>query len=268
MCAFLKGYLGKETMAIGTWCRISTPVTPSTYKTRKGHLVNIYETCKKYLIHLYRTSEGQLVNGVLHWSVFLTDGDRRSANIHNYILTFDVGTHVFGTIELPRQKYSEITTIDGSLAVITYKGLTNEDCYAKIWVRKEHNTSPIWVAYFSFRSNSHSIMSLSRKGILLLKHLPKGIEVYNDWTRERSQLVEFSDSSNIKDMSWFVESLELLDTGSPYEESDELLDTGSPYEGSDELLDTRYPYEESDELLDTGSPYEESEASDLETAEL
>ncbi|GKB38133.1 putative F-box protein [Tanacetum coccineum] len=244
------------TMKTRTWCRISTPVTPSTYETRKGHLVNFYETCKKELINLFRTSEGHLVNGVLHWSVFLTDDDTRSANILHYILTFDVGTHVFGTIELPRQKYSEITTIDGSLAVITYKFVTNKDRYAKIWVRKENNTNPKWVAYFSFRVDSHaSIKPFSRKGILLLKYLHKGIEVYNDWTRERSRIVEFSDSSNINDMSWFVESLELLDTGSPYEESDDLLDTGSPYE-------------ESDESLDTGSSYEESEASDLETTEL
>nr|GEW37110.1 putative ribonuclease H-like domain-containing protein [Tanacetum cinerariifolium] len=40
-----------------------------------------------------------------------------------------------------------------------------------------------------------------------------------DCTRGRSRLVKFSDSSSIHDMSRFVESLELLDTGSPYEES-------------------------------------------------
>lgn len=200
-------------MKTRTWCQISNRVSPSTYETRKRH----------DLIDLFETTEGHLVNGVLHWVVRITDEDTRCAEILVYILTFDVSTHVFGTIVLPRKMYSvELTTIDGSLAVITYKGVTNNDDYANatFWVKKENNTTPNWVPYVSFEVNYWaSVMQLSRNGYFLLWKYSRGIEVYCNRTKARSRLVEFSDSS-YEGMSWFVESLELLDTGSPYEESE------------------------------------------------
>ncbi|GKD70596.1 F-box/kelch-repeat protein, partial [Tanacetum coccineum] len=178
------------TMKTRTWCQISNPITPSCYETTEGHLVN----------------------GVLHWVV----RNGIYSKIHRYVMTFDVSTHVFGTIELPAHKGPSVrlTTVNGSLAVITYEG-----DYARIWVRKESNTTPYWVSYLMFKLNvSEKVMPLSTNGYLLLNSY-HGIDVYSDCTRARSRLVKFSDSSSIHDMSGFVESLELLDTGSPYEES-------------------------------------------------
>ncbi|GKB61087.1 putative F-box protein [Tanacetum coccineum] len=149
------------TMKTRTWCQISNPITPSCYETTEGHLVN----------------------GVLHWVV----RNGMYSKIHRYVMTFDVSTHVFGTIELPAHKGPSVrlTTVNGSLAVITYE---------------------------------EKVMPLSTNGYLLLNSY-HGVDVYSDCTRARSRLVKFSDSSSIHDMSGFVESLELLDTGSPYEES-------------------------------------------------
>ncbi|GKA19275.1 putative ribonuclease H-like domain-containing protein [Tanacetum coccineum] len=89
----------------------------------------------------YETTEGHLVNGVLHW----------------------VGPSV------------RLTTVNGSLAVITYGG-----DYARIWVRKESNTTPYWVSYLMFKLNvSEKVMPLSTNGYLLLNSLP-GVDVYSD----------------------------------------------------------------------------------------
>nr|GEX96796.1 reverse transcriptase domain-containing protein [Tanacetum cinerariifolium] len=69
---------------------------------------------------------------------------------HCYIMTFDVSSHVFGSIELPKLGWEAkmLMIINGSLALISGKG----DNYW-IWVRREYINSYSWHMDFKFEKN-------------------------------------------------------------------------------------------------------------------
>ncbi|GJW94064.1 F-box/kelch-repeat protein-like protein [Tanacetum coccineum] len=134
------------TMKTRTWREIPFPTTPFSYE---------------------ETKVGHLVNGVLHWGV----RNHTYAKRHQYILTFDVSTHAFGTIEMPRHvKFGQFTIINSSLAVITYAA-----DYAWIWVRVENNVTPHWISHLRFKVDKYASgdMPLSKnEGLLAWKKKP------------------------------------------------------------------------------------------------
>lgn len=155
------------------------------------------------------------VNGVLHWqAIQYING---SILGHRFILTFNFSTHVYGMLELlpewPIHETRPFITINGSLALRSSKD------GATVWVRTEHNNIPSWFVYIQGESAElgfRRLIQLTSNGDLLLSYFDKGFQVYNRETSMRSRLVEFNDSSIIGDMEMYVESLELLETGTPY----------------------------------------------------
>ncbi|GJU84693.1 hypothetical protein Tco_1292239 [Tanacetum coccineum] len=136
-------------------------------------------------------------NRALHWVVV---GTYRNIGPH-YILTFDLTTHAYGTIFLPKPNWEtrQLTIVNGYLAVIPLR---------------DWNQSP------DVRG-AKSVLHLTTNGYMLLYigyRLPNFSEgdtygVYNPETGTwvPSMIMRFQDSQHI-DMQTYVETLELLDT--------------------------------------------------------
>ncbi|KAJ0691891.1 putative F-box domain-containing protein [Helianthus annuus] len=154
-----------------------------------------------------------IFNGALHWTVkrYLTRDIR-----HYYIMTFDLSSEVFSTIELPEPSWKTrlVTVIKGSLAVIS----TKPD-YSMIWVMREYNNIASWSVVSELNSNpfkgAQRVVPITPNDELLCISFKyyKEILVYNPKTQVRMRLADFSDSSMILDVNLCVESLGLLDMG-------------------------------------------------------
>ncbi|KAJ0829850.1 putative kelch-type beta propeller, F-box associated interaction domain-containing protein [Helianthus annuus] len=162
-----------------------------------------------------------LFNGVLHWAVkrYLTD---LSDDCRSYILTFDLSSEVFSTIELPEPSWetNHVTIINGSLAVLCSKH------YDKwIWVRS--NTIGSWsVAY---KLNPHifghvlRVFQVTSNDVLMIKQKLPWITIYNPETQtQRIYVVGLSVSCNTYVPTLCVESLGLLDMGTSCDERKEI----------------------------------------------
>nr|XP_043626094.1 F-box/kelch-repeat protein At3g23880-like [Erigeron canadensis] len=131
-----------------------------------------------------------LVKGVLHWVV---QNKSQQANQDAYIITFDLSSHVFGAISLPKPSWINIrlTVIKGSLAVIS-----GYNANRWIWVR----TNVSWSKPFKFTSSG--IEGTDR----VVQHKNHLEDSGVSYTTE-----SYSDSSYIIDIDFGAESLELLD---------------------------------------------------------
>ncbi|GJX72596.1 F-box/kelch-repeat protein-like protein [Tanacetum coccineum] len=171
----------------GVWCVITFPTIP--FKRATTH--------------------GCFVNGSLHWIAkqYLNDTDEIG---HYYIMTFDVSSHVFGSIELPEPGWEPkmLMIIHGSLALISGKG----DKYW-IWVRKEYINSHSWHVDLKFEKNQlegvMGFLQLNTDGDLLISNL-QGFHVYNPQKEVQSEVNVPCRRIEIK---MYIESLELINQG-------------------------------------------------------
>nr|XP_043626014.1 uncharacterized protein LOC122597490 [Erigeron canadensis] len=147
------------------------------------------------------------------------------------IMTFDFSTHGFGTIDLPNREKTRcrLMIIDGCLAV-----MSSDHNNTWIWVRRrEHNNDiPCWSVhckleeYGSAEVYGNASHITTTGNFLVHFDFPYLWQVYNPETRKGSRLVDIPASSwkgmnpgtpiassHIYDMEPYVESLELLDTG-------------------------------------------------------
>ena len=182
------------TMKTRTWCEISFPITSYYYVDPRGYLVN----------------------GVLHW--LTTHFVKETWKIgHKDILTFNLSTHVFGTIELPRpiNEGMPFTNINETLGLISGNGKNT-----RIWVRStEYYDTSSWVVYFQGEVDTRRLgisIQLSVNGDLLFVSFPGGFQLNNSETSIQSRLVAYSIFSEDMQMERYVESLELLEIGTTY----------------------------------------------------
>ncbi|GKD67743.1 F-box/kelch-repeat protein-like protein [Tanacetum coccineum] len=195
------------TIKTGSWCPIASPSTEVRY--------TVSGPC--------------FYNGSLHW---LMVGTSNQVDVR-YVLTFDLTTHVFGEISLPKPKWStrdQLTIINGSLAVIPLRSLdqSTEGEDNSIWILKDSNKC--WHVVYEFGPfkpkwthlrGAKSVLHLTTNGHMLVyigNRLPNFSEgdmygVYNPETGtwDPSMIMRFQDSKHI-DMHAYVETLELLDT--------------------------------------------------------
>ncbi|KAI3497499.1 hypothetical protein L1887_40155 [Cichorium endivia] len=175
-------------MKKGVWCEIasSTPLNSS----------------------YYMTSWGCFVNGALHWVIF------NKLSKSDYILTFNLSTDIFGIIALPLLEPSwlcELTTIQGSLAVVSTNGRDN--C---IWVMREYNDDASWSVVFKSKENQFQgylqrVLQPTSNGDLFFLTLDKRFHVYDLKMKAQSRLQNLDADRSIIDMETCVESLQLLD---------------------------------------------------------
>ncbi|KAJ0691900.1 putative F-box domain-containing protein [Helianthus annuus] len=170
-----------------------------------------------------------IFNGVLHWVVNKTDVFDVCNN--SYIMTFDLSSEVFSTIDLPEPHWETngVTIIKGSLAVIS----TNRHGRSWIWVRREYNN---FVASWSraFEVNKYinpfkgvrGVFVRATNGDLLFKNC-KVVGAYDLVNQIERRLQILSCSSSVVDMNVCDESLELLDMGTS-------CDQGSKSPGKEE----------------------------------
>ncbi|GJU58560.1 F-box/kelch-repeat protein-like protein [Tanacetum coccineum] len=194
-CLFLVYSMKKD-----AWCEISPP-SASFYHV---------------------TSSPCFVNGTLHWMVECLD-KLSYGKFHRCILTFDLATHVFSTIELPEPScdFTHLTIFKGSLAIISRKGLINW-----IWVRECSNTTS-WSLALKLEIDRPDegigrITELANGDFLLGIHIlgkryTEAFDVYNPKTRIQTGLVGLNDDSVEWDVEMYVDSLELLGMGSVWE---------------------------------------------------
>ncbi|KAJ0453931.1 putative F-box domain-containing protein [Helianthus annuus] len=166
----------------------------------------------KFLFVGDHLSRFNLFNGLLHWAV----KKRYRYVFHYYIMTFDLSSEVFSTIELPKPTWGidEVTIIKGCLGVISYKHDNQSFFNTWIWVRKEcnNNTAASWSVAYNLDTNPlQRVLQITPNDELLCYSFYKGIVVYNPETREQWRLADLSDSSRVCDMITCVDSLELLD---------------------------------------------------------
>ncbi|XP_023772206.1 F-box protein At1g52495 [Lactuca sativa] len=149
------------------------------------------------------------VNGALHWVVV----ERDSNNVKRfYILTFDLSTDVFGRISLPEPSWEKrrVTTIQGSLAVISTKGDKSW-----IWIRRDASWSVVYKLKKNKVGNVMEVLQLNNNCDLLLRTYSARLRVYNPKTGAGSRLVDFKPASYVDDIVLFVERFQLLDRGIP-----------------------------------------------------
>ncbi|KAL7602619.1 putative F-box protein At3g16210 [Lactuca sativa] len=188
-------------MKTGTWCAVASP-TPLFHEV---------------------LSNACFVNGALHWVVEVEPYFSQSNGIVDicYILTFDLSTHVFGTIALLDTSWEtrELTTIQGSLAVISYcMDYREDDDESWIWMRRVDS----WSLVFKLKTNQvqgriYRVLQLTNNGDLLFNIFFEGFHVCKPNIETRSRLVDFSAVSCIDDIVVCVESLQLLDMGTACE---------------------------------------------------
>ncbi|GKD71749.1 F-box/kelch-repeat protein-like protein [Tanacetum coccineum] len=139
---------------------------------------------------------------------------------HSCILTFDLATHVFSTIELLESScaFTHLTIFKGSLAIISRKGINNW-----IWVRESSNTTSWSLALkmeIDYPEEGIERITELANGDFLLKFFTRvGVlfRVYNTKTRIQTGLVGLNDDSVEWDAEMYVESLELLGMRSAWE---------------------------------------------------
>nr|XP_043624580.1 F-box/kelch-repeat protein At3g06240-like [Erigeron canadensis] len=134
--------------------------------------------------------------------------------------SFDLSSHVFSTIPLPEPcwAFEQLGEFNGALAVMCTKG---KDPW--IWVKKtESNHVSSWSVFLKLESPQFIVGQLLQptfNGDLLIHTYPDfqsdgDDRVYNTRTGGLSRLLRFIVYCNIR-MNTYVESIELLDKGTP-----------------------------------------------------
>ncbi|XP_076883321.1 F-box/kelch-repeat protein At3g06240-like [Bidens hawaiensis] len=168
------------TLKTDTWREIaSRPVTP----------INHIKSCQC------------LFNGVLYWALKWYPPIDEEFRFYYYILTFDLSSEVFSTIEVPEPSWetNQLAIINGSLAAAIS---SKHDDVCRVWVRR--NDTNTWSVAFKLNNNKHEL------GDFLLNHFPIGAVVYKPGTRRFAGLCG---SCGVFIMIPCVESLQLLDIG-------------------------------------------------------
>ncbi|PWA83293.1 hexokinase [Artemisia annua] len=153
-------------------------------------------------------------NGALHWVAA-----ERSNIRERMILTFNLSSHVFGTISLPEpsRRARELTILNGCLGLISKERSTTW-----IWVMREYDSVASWSLVHEldmkrFHRGARVIKALSSGGLLfdISKYSINWYTVYYPETGVLSELLKFKGTCRMLDMEMYVESLELLDKGTP-----------------------------------------------------
>ncbi|XP_071715202.1 F-box/kelch-repeat protein At3g06240-like [Rutidosis leptorrhynchoides] len=176
----------------GSWSVITSPVIP----------FNCVESRACYF------------NGTLHWLVCVYVKESSTIHYTHYIVTFNMRTHVFDKILLPdsSSKAKQITIYNGALAFVSE---TSDD--TSIWVMSEYNNVASWSLIYRLKpeqSKTVKYLQPMANGDIVF-NLKKGkYRVYHHKTGMFSDVFKFGRRYGL-DMNTYVESLELLDTGSP-----------------------------------------------------
>ncbi|XP_023758309.2 putative F-box protein At1g47790 [Lactuca sativa] len=148
-----------------------------------------------------------LFNGVLYWL-----GHYDLTRTY-YLLTFDLSTHVFGSIALPFKTVLSVapTPIQGSIPSLA--NFANQ-----IWLMKDAS----WSAFLNFKKDQvmahlSSVLQLSTSDDLVFYSFCNGFQVYNLKIGEFSRLVNFNGASFVFDVIQCLESLQLLGMGTACE---------------------------------------------------
>ncbi|KAJ0647284.1 putative F-box domain-containing protein [Helianthus annuus] len=160
-----------------------------------------------------------LFNGALHWAV--KRDSRRSGGC--YVMTFDLSSEVFSTIELPEPSWETdtVTVIKGCLAVVSSSS-KDVDASSRIWVR---NTDAAWSLAFKLDMRQ-PVQSINGDLVFSGCYSSKGILDYHDpETGVPSRLVDLTGSSSyVTAMITCIESLELLHFGTSCHQGKQALD--------------------------------------------
>ncbi|CAH1414311.1 unnamed protein product [Lactuca virosa] len=168
------------------------------------------------------------LNGVLHWVVGHCFPDSEDVQFH-CIMTFDLSTHEFGIIDLPKPSWltQQLGIIQGSLVVLSGNG---SDVDTWIWVRnrRDADADASWSLVFKSETikaeaGVRKALEVTNNGDLLLDTFWEGIQVYTPKTGELSRLMDFNDTSSLVDMNMYVETLELLHMGTACEDVNPLF---------------------------------------------
>ncbi|GJV73180.1 F-box/kelch-repeat protein-like protein [Tanacetum coccineum] len=153
-----------------------------------------------------------LFNGALHWVATETSNIRE-----RMILNFNLSSKVFGTISLPKPslRAEELTILNGCLGLISKERFTTW-----IWVMREYDNVASWSLVHELdmkRFNRVTVIkALSNGGLLFgISKLTNWYTVYYPETRVLSEPLKFKGTCMMLDMEMYVESLELLDKGTP-----------------------------------------------------
>ncbi|MFS8006092.1 putative F-box domain-containing protein [Helianthus anomalus] len=92
---------------------------------------------------LYFISRQVVVDGVIHWAAFDLSVDKAPCKI----ISFDLTTKEFGEVELPDRlawgyRYSHISKLNESLAVVGYLGCDGRPQVCDVWVLSSENGDP------------------------------------------------------------------------------------------------------------------------------
>ncbi|CAH1414312.1 unnamed protein product [Lactuca virosa] len=168
------------------------------------------------------------LNGVLHWVVGCCFPDSEDIQFH-YIMTFDLSTHVFGIIDLPKPSWltQQLQIIQGSLAVLSGN---DSDVDTWIWVRNRRDAyaDSSWSLVLKSETikaekGVRKALELTNNGDLLLDAFWEGFRVYSPKTGALLTLMEFNHTSALLDMDTYVETLELLHMGTACQEPNPLF---------------------------------------------
>ncbi|KAI3803097.1 hypothetical protein L1987_31246 [Smallanthus sonchifolius] len=144
-------------------------------------------------------------NGILHWVVV---GYLTTEKLSFFILTFNLSSHVFGHILLPKTwTIRKITAIKGRLAVVSWGGGGTW-----IWVMKVYGKAESWCLRYVPETRGASNL------IDVFQPIPngnvfaycRGSKVHNLKTGRCTQGMKFGPFSDVG-MEMYVESLELVD---------------------------------------------------------
>ncbi|KAJ9536010.1 hypothetical protein OSB04_un000826 [Centaurea solstitialis] len=162
-------------------------------------------------------------NGSMHWMASNSNWS------HYFIMTFDMGTELFGEIQLPgflaQKHFLKVYVVGESLAVIhssnlNFDGFESRGSTYIVMVMKEHKNPASWTTLYQIhyedvdlgkplrlRNNSDMIVELENRDIIMFNH-DKGCYVYVFCDGEEEE-----DFSSMTYVDKYVESSGLLDVG-------------------------------------------------------
>ncbi|XP_071715197.1 F-box/kelch-repeat protein At3g23880-like [Rutidosis leptorrhynchoides] len=168
------------------WCEITPPST---------HIMRVWpHAC--------------FVNGALHWVL-------ASDFVKDFILTFDLSTHVFSEIPFPPMNTKYLI---GPINFIGSLGISfTSYCYTCFWVMKEYNNNTSWymvleLENFQFQGGVDAVL-LIKNGNMLIRNDKNVYEVGYPGGVCSKVCVRDSPTVKINGMVMYVESLALLDIG-------------------------------------------------------
>ncbi|XP_071715204.1 uncharacterized protein [Rutidosis leptorrhynchoides] len=152
------------------------------------------------------------LSGTLYWFVSgcVTE---LSTEMTNYIVTFNLSTHVFGKILLPKHSSmaKRITIYNGSLAFVSNNRCKN---LTFIWVMREYNNVASWSLIHRLKpEHVYQCLQPIANGDILFYSVT-WYQVYHHKTGMFSKVFKLGRCYRLR-METYMESLELLDTGSP-----------------------------------------------------